>query len=140
MANINFGRVLTGGLVAGFVLNLGEFLLNEVIFVKQMEEMARRLNIARPGSAFIISAVVLTFLIGILLVLIYALIRPRVGRGPKTAIVAGLIGWFCIYFYAGILNGVLFGVAPNLLVLGIFWGAAEYVLAAIAGAALYKES
>ena len=140
MTNINFGRVLLGGLLSGLVLNLGEFLLNEVIFVKQMEELARRLDIARPGVAFITAAVTLTFLIGILLVLIYALVRPRLGAGPKTAIVAGLIGWFCVYFYAGILNGILFGVPTNLMVIGIFWGVGEYVLSAIAGAALYKES
>jgi len=140
MTNINFGRVLVGGLLAGFLLNLGEFLLNEVIFVRQMEEMARRLNIVRPGVAFITAAVGLTFLIGILLVLIYALVRPRLGAGPKSAIVAGLIGWFFVYFYAGILNGLLFGVSTKLMVVGIFWGLGEYVLAAIAGAALYKES
>jgi hypothetical protein len=140
MSNINFVRVVLGGLLAGLVLNLGEFLLNEVFFVKQMEQMARQHNIVRPGVIFITTAVILTFLLGILIVMVYALIRPRLGAGPKTAIVAGVIGWFCIYFYAGILNGVLFGLAPNLLAIGIVWGVAEYILAALAGAALYKES
>jgi hypothetical protein len=140
MNNINFGRVLLGGLLTGFVLNLGEFLLNEVVFVKQMEEMARRLNIVRPGTTFIVTAVVLTFFLGIMIVWIYAMIRPRLGAGPKTAVVAGFIGWFCVYFYAGILNGTLFGIAPNLLVVGLLWGVVEYILAAVAGAALYKES
>jgi hypothetical protein len=140
MNNINFGRVLLGGLLTGFVLNLGEFLLNEVIFVKQMEEMARRLNIARPGTTFIATAVVLTFFLGIMIVWIYAMIRPRLGAGPKTAVVAGFIGWFCVYFYSGILNGALFGITPNLLLIGLLWGLVEYILAAVAGAALYKES
>ncbi|HEY5404941.1 MAG TPA: hypothetical protein VIK24_18860, partial [Pyrinomonadaceae bacterium] len=79
MNNINFGRVLLGGLLTGLVLNLGEFLLNEVVFVKQMEDMARRLNIARPGGMFITTAVVLTFFLGIMIVWIYAMIRPRLG-------------------------------------------------------------
>ena len=68
MNGINFGRVLLGGLVAGLVLNVGEFLLNEVVFVKQMEEMVRRLNITRPGASFIAVAVALTFLLGIVIV------------------------------------------------------------------------
>ena len=29
--------------------------------------------------------------------------------GPKTAIIAGLFAWFGVYFYSGIINGVLFG-------------------------------
>jgi len=140
MNNINFGRVVLGGLLAGLVLNIGEYLLKEVIFVKRMEEMANRLNIARPGATFITSAVVLTFFLGIMLVWIYAMIRPRLGFGPKTAIVAGFIGWFCVYFYSGILTATLFGVSPNLLIIGLLWGLVEYVVAAIAGAALYKES
>ena len=81
MNKINFPRVILGGLVTGFVLNLGEFLLNEVIFVKQMEEMARQHNVVRPGTLFISVAVVLTFLLGIMIVLIYALIRQRMVNG-----------------------------------------------------------
>ena len=139
MKRINFGRVLLGGLVTGFIINLGEFLLNEVLFVKEMEEMVRRLNIQRPGLHFITLAIVLTFVVGIVIVLVYSLISTRLGQGPKTATVAGLIGWFLIYFYAGILNGTLFGVPPKLMAIGLVWGLSEYVLGALAGAALYKE-
>ena len=140
MGRINFARIILGGLVTGLVINVGEFLLNEVIFVKQMEEMVRRLNITRPGAAFIGAAVLLTFLLGIVIVLVYALIRTRLGPGPKTAIVAGLIGWFCVYFYAGVLNGTLFGVPPTLMLVGLAWGLGEYLIGAVAGAWVYKES
>ncbi len=139
MNNINFGRVLLGGLVAGLILNVGEFLLNEVVFVKQMEEMVRRLGTARPGASFIGVAVLLTFLLGIVIVWVYAMIRPRFGPGAKTAGIAGFIGWFCVYFYSGVLNGTLFGVHSTMIVAGLVWGVIEYLLAAVAGAWLYKE-
>jgi len=67
------------------------------------------------------------------------MIRPRFGPGVKTAIIAGLVGWFCVYFYAGILNGTLFGVPPPLMFAGLVWGLVEYVIGAIAGAWLYRE-
>jgi hypothetical protein len=140
MGNINFGRVILGGLVAGLVINIGEFLLNEVVFKQQMEEMARRLNVQAPGGSFIAIAVLITFLLGIVIVLTYALIRPRLGAGPKTAVVAGLICWFCIYVYSGILNSMFFGLGSTLVVIGIAWGLAEYLLGALAGGWLYKES
>ncbi len=139
MNNINFGRVILGGLVAGLILNIGEFLLNEVVFVQQLEEMVKRLNIQRPGASFIGIAVTLTFLMGIVIVWLYAMIRSRFGPGPKTAIVAAFVGWFCVYCYAGVLNGVLFGIPTVLLVMGMVWGIIEYILAAVAGAWLYKE-
>lgn len=139
MNNINFGRVILGGLVAGLILNLGEFLLNEVIFVKQMEEMFQRINVPRPGPTFIATAIGITFLLGIVIVWLYAMIRPRFGPGPKAAIIAALVIWFCVYFYCGILNATLFGLSTALLLTGLVWGLVEYALAALAGAWLYRE-
>src|SRR5689334_25316067 len=86
MSKINFGRAILGGLLAGLVLNIGEYLLNEVVFKNQMEEMFRRLHVTPPGGNFIAIAVAITFLLGILLVILYAMIRPRYGPGPKTEI------------------------------------------------------
>ncbi len=139
MNTINFGRVILGGLVAGLVLNIGEFLLNEVIFVKQMEEMFRKINVPRPGSAFIVTAIGITFLLGIVMVWLYAMIRLRFGPGPKTAIIAAFVIWFCVYFYSGILSGTLFGIPTWLMLAGMVWGIGEYILGALAGAWLYKE-
>jgi hypothetical protein len=139
MSRINVVRVVLGGLLAGLVLNVGEFVLNEVLFVDKMEEIIRRLNTPRPGAKFITVAVLLTFLLGIVIVWLYAMIRSRFGPGPKTAVIAGFVVWLCVYFYAGVLNSVLFNMPLNLLLLGIVWGFFEYVLAALAGASLYKE-
>lgn len=139
MSNINFGRVILGGLVAGLILNIGEFLLNEVVFVQQMEELFRRINVPRPGATFIATAVGITFLLGIVIVWIYAMIRPRFGPGPKTAIIAAFVAWFCVYFYCGILNAAIFSLPASLVIIGMVWGIIEYILAAVAGAWLYKE-
>ena len=138
--NINWGRVLPGGLLAGVVLNVGEVILNDVLLGKQMQEVLARMGIAPPGGSFVAVAVTLTFVQGILLVLLYALIRPRLGPGVKTAIVAGLIMWFGIYVYSGIINGMILGVPFNWMLLAIVWGLVEYVAAAIAGAWVYKEA
>ncbi|MDQ3473198.1 MAG: hypothetical protein M3447_05620 [Acidobacteriota bacterium] len=140
MKNINLGRVLLGGLLAGLVLNVGEFLLNDVVLGTQMREFFARYGIAEPGGSFMFAAVTLTFAIGVVLVFLYALIRPRLGPGVKTAIIAGLIMWFGIYFYTGVVNGLLFGIPINAMMIGLFWGLLEYLLAAIAGAWIYKEA
>jgi hypothetical protein len=140
MQKINYRRVLLGGLVAGLVINIGEYLLNEVVLVRQMEETFRRFNMPRPGANFIAVAVFLTLLLGIVIVLLYAMIRHRFGPGPRTAIVAGLIVWFCVYVYAGILSGALFAIPVHLLALGIVWGLVEYSFGAVLGAWVYKEA
>ena len=140
MSNINTGRVVLGGLLAGLVLNVGEFLLNDFVLGSQMKEFMARHNFPEPTGNFIVLAVGLTFLMGIVLVLGYAMIRSRLGPGVNTAIIAGIFAWFGVYFYTGIINGVLFGLPLGTICMVVVWGLVQYTLAAIAGAWLYKEA
>ena len=136
---MNYGRVVLGGLLAGLVLNIGEFLLHDFVLGTQMKDFMTKHNFAEPGTNFMIVAVGLTFVMGIVLVLGYACIRTRLGPGVKTAIIAGLFAWFGVYFYSGIIHGVLFGIPTGTMMMVVGWGLVEYVIAAIAGAWLYKE-
>ena len=140
MSNMNTGRVVLGGLLAGLVLSIGEFVLNEVVLASEMTAWFAAHNFKEPAGSFIAIAVGLTFVLGIVIVLTYALIRPRLGPGVKTAIIAGLISWFAVYVYTGIINGVLFGLTIKLMGISIVWGLVEYALAAILGAWAYTEA
>ena len=57
MGKINVGRVLLGGLLAGLVLNIGEYVLNEIILSAAMRDDFSRLNLPQPDMSFIIRAV-----------------------------------------------------------------------------------
>jgi hypothetical protein len=139
MGKINFGRVLLGGLVAGFVINIGEFLLNGVVLHSQMEADFKRMHLTPPGNSFVVLAVGLTFVFGIVAVLLYAMIRPRLGPGPKTAIVTALIVWLCLG-YCGTLNMILISVPTNVILMVMVWCLVEYTVGILVGAALYKET
>src|SRR5688572_10818413 len=137
---MNYGRVILGGLVAGLIMNAGEFLLNAVILHKTMIEWAGLHNFPpEPAPLFLPVAVGLTFVLGIVMVWLYALIRPRMGPGPKTAIVAALVLWFAVYVYVGIIYGILLVQPMNAIAIAAGFGLVEYIVAAIAGAWLYKE-
>ena len=137
---MNFGRVFLGGLLAGLIMNIGEFLLNEKVLGTQMKAFFSQHGFKDPGSNFIICAVILTFILGIVAVWLYALIRPRLGPGVKAAIVAAVILWFGIYLYSGIIYMLLFGTTMNVLIIGLVWGLVEYIIATIAGAWVYTEA
>src|SRR4029078_11339806 len=140
MNKINFPRVLLGGLVAGLVMNVSEFVLNDVVLGAQMKAFFARFNLPEPGGSFIAIALTLTFVMGIVLIWLYAAMRPRLGPGPKTAICAGSIGWLFACFYSGIINGLILQVPTNLMVIAVVWCFFEYTVAAIAGAWLYREA
>ena len=136
---VNTGRTVLGGLLAGLVLNIGEFIFNDFVIGAQMKAWLAAHNFAEPTGKFVATAVGLTFVLGIVIVFTYALIRSRLGPGVNTAIVAGLISWFAVGVYVGIIHGVLFGFTVNMIGLTIVWILVEYVLAAIVGAWVYKE-
>jgi hypothetical protein len=81
-----------------------------------------------------------TFLLGIALVYLYAVIRPQFGAGMKTAVCAGLIAWFFVYLYSGYIYEAMGMVAKNLYLIALPWGIVEYAAGAIAGAWFYKEA
>jgi hypothetical protein len=137
---INFGRALLGGIVTGLILSIGEFVLNDVVLATQLKEFMSAHKFTDPAGMFPVIAVGLTILLGIVIVVGYAAIRPRFGPGPKTALIAALFAWFGVYFYCGLINGLLFGIPMGSILLVLGWGLVEFIVATMAGAALYKES
>src|SRR3989475_9332636 len=96
MGKINLARVFLGGLLAGLIINIFEYVLNGVVFASQWDAYMKALGRQmRPGAIpfFVVS----TFVAGIGVGLLYAVARPRLWAGPKTAAPAGVSYWFFAY-------------------------------------------
>ena len=140
MSQINVGAVVKGGLAAGVVMNLSEFVLNVPVAGDQMNaELAAR-NLPPVATNQIAVFVALTFVLGLATVWLYAAIRPRFGAGPKTAIIAGVFVWACTYLNISITFGVLGINSMALVVLSIIWTLVEMIVASSVGGYLYTES
>ena len=138
--DINWARVFGGGLLAGLIINLGEFILNEPILGADFAEAMASMNREPPGSGAIMIFVMLGFAIGILAVWLYAAIRPRFGAGAKTAACAGLTVWALAWLYPNVGFMAMDMFPFKLLLIASLWGAVEVTLATVAGAWLYKEA
>lgn len=139
MGKINMGRVIVGGLLAGLVINLGEFVLNGFILEKDWEAAMRSLGKEPIGMQAVAVFLALGFLLGITAVWIYAAARPRLGAGPKTAICIGLIVWVLTSLFTT-LGQLPTGIFPNrLLIIPLVWGLVELPLGTVAGSWLYRE-
>lgn len=140
MSQINVGGVVKGGLAAGVVMNISEFVLNVPVAGDQMNaELAAR-NLPPVATNQIAVFVALTFVLGLLTVWLYAAIRPRFGAGPKTAMIAGTFVWACTYLNVSITMGVLGISSMALVVLTVIWTLVEMLIASSVGGYLYKES
>ena len=141
MGKINWVRLLTGGLAAGVVMNLLFYASWRFLVLPPLSEALQA--VGRPGQESVTAGVVMvvmTFLIGLLAIWLYAAIRPRFGPGPTTAAMAGVAA------------GVLFAVFPNIgwglaltLIPATVWAAdatatlVAVVIATVVGAWFYKE-
>ncbi len=83
MSRINMARVLLGGLAAGLLINIGEYLLHDVVLAEEIRATMAGFNLPAPGGGAIAVFVFLGFGVGITAVWLYAAIRPRYGDGPR---------------------------------------------------------
>jgi hypothetical protein len=139
MGKVNLGRVILGGLLAGLVINISEFILNTVVVGAQMEQVLKAHNMPPIGNSAIATFIFFGFLLGILTIWLYAAIRPRYGAGPGSAIMAGLIVFFLAYVYSNAGLTVLGFMPTNMMLIIDGWGLVEILIAAVAGAWLYRE-
>lgn len=136
---INVGRVILGGLVAGIVFNVSEFLLNEKVMKSEMESAMKALGKSGELTSSALTVwIIFGFVLGFLAVWLYAVGRTRFGAGPGTAARAGIFFWVLTALMPQIAmwNMGLFKISIVVLA----WTLVEAMLATVAGAALYKEA
>jgi hypothetical protein len=139
---INTKKVVLGGLAAGFVMNVIDFVFNMYVVGARMKAET---DAFKPGLAdqmnttsVMVSYIIMDFALGILLVWTYAAIRPRFGPGAKTAVYAAILFWLLGgIFYSGYLH-------MGMMSMGLWWtfafvGLVNFLISAWVGARLYTE-
>jgi len=139
---INTSKVLAGGLAAGVVLNVIDFVTFTYVVADRMkaetEAFKPGLSAAMMQGSAIAAYVITDFVFGILLVWTYAAIRPRLGPGPKTAATVAVLFWIFGSFINA--NMLLMGMTS----MGTWWtiaiiGLVNFLLATWVGAKVYTE-
>ncbi len=139
---INTKKVLLGGLVAGIVINIIDFVANTFILGARMKAES---DAFKPGMSdammavnAVISYVIMDLVLGFALIWAYAAFRPRFGAGARTATYVAVLFWLlALIFTAGYRQ---MGIMSS----GLWWsfafiGLVNFLLAAWAGAAIYSE-
>ncbi len=95
--SINWKKVLAGGVLAGVVLIILNLLAQFLLMSRFQQEMNSWIPGATErmatGTGVVAVGLILKFVLGTLLVWLYAAIRPRFGAGPRTALYAAVFVW-----------------------------------------------
>ena len=139
---VNTGKVIVGGLAAGLVASVCDFVTFSFILKDRITSDMNALNPTLAAKSMepagMAGGIILDFIIGLTLVWVYAAIRQTYGPGPKTAMRSGLMLW------------ILFGgVYGSLTAMGMYsWNfyisampitLVTTMITALVGGAIYKE-
>lgn len=139
MGKIDTGRVILGGIVAGIIIDIFEYVLNGIVLSAQWVAVSSAHSLPTMTTNQIVIFNILGLITGIAAVWTYAAIRPRFIPGPATAVYAALVIWVVGYLLPDIFNEVIGLVPMSMTVTMIVVGLVEIIVATVAGAYLYKE-
>jgi hypothetical protein len=142
MAQINWGRLILGTLIAAIIMFVSDGFVHETIAKADWKAVYAGLRAAEPEPHGVNMAYFAVFELGraFTSMLFYATMRTLFGAGPKTAVLAGIAGWIA-FSLTGPVQFIPLGFFSNALWLKV--GAIHLVtsiIATIAGAALYKDA
>jgi hypothetical protein len=135
---INVKSLITSGLVSGLIINLSAISMVPVVG-NQMDLVLASRGLPPLSYMAMLYFSMISFIFGISLVFLYAIVKDLLGSGIKTVVIVSLIFWFLTYFLSNV-SLVVYGFMPvRLTIIGTAWGLGELLLAGIVGSRLYKD-
>jgi hypothetical protein len=136
---VNSGKAVVGGLVAGVVANILDYLFQGILLKPDFEMMRQRLNLDPAAANNPVPWIVVDFVLGFLLIVTYIGFRTRWGPGPKTAIYASIVVFASIASVMGALASIGVFTTDTYLKSSAL-SLITITCAALAAAYVYKEA
>ena len=142
MARINWGRLFLGSLIAAIIMFVTDGLIHETILKADWRALYTALRATEPeahGSSMVYFAI-FELGRGFTAMMFYVTMRAFFGAGPKTAALAGIVGWIA-FSLTGPVQFIPLGFFSNTLWLKVaVIHLIVSIIATVAGAALYKDA
>jgi len=142
MAQINWGRLIVGTLIAAIIMFVTDGFIHEAIAKADWRAVYEGLGAREPEPHGLSMVYFAIFELGrgFTAMMFYVLMRAFFGAGPKTAVIAGITSWIA-FSLTGPVQFIPLGFFSHALWLKV--GAVQLlasIVGTIAGAALYKDA
>lgn len=143
MKKINYWRILISGIVGGIVFMVMEFFVESLILggiwgIREHDIFKEAFGHINTGGWYQVVNIAILFVEFILIMWVYAALRPRFATTLKTALITALL--FYVMFLLFAVNLVNLGILP-IKVMAVSLGAnlIELPFAVFVGASVYPE-
>lgn len=140
MSSINTKHVLLGGVAAAAILNANDWVVNNYVLPDFWRHLGQTHNVdmfLMNGNAALATFVIVDCAFGFMLAWLYAAIRPRLGPGASTAVIAS----FVVYGAAALQMATFTGwfIPWDLFIRSSALSLVAFVVAGWVAAWIYKE-
>jgi len=135
---INVKSVLTSGLVAGAVICVSAITMVPVVG-NQMDAVLSARGLPPLSNMDMIFFTFISFIFGMALMFLYAVLKPHFGLRTKSAVMAALTVWVLAYLTSNASLAVYGFMPVKLVVIGTIWGLMELLLAGMVGSRIYRD-
>jgi hypothetical protein len=140
MSHIDTKHALLGGVAAAVVLNACDWVVNNYVLADMWRHLGQTHNVdmfLMNGTAALATFIGVDCALGFLLAWVYAAIRPRLGPGPSTAVIAS----FVVYGVAALQMATYGGwfIPWDLFIRSSALSLVSFTAAGLSAAWVYKE-
>jgi hypothetical protein len=141
MPKINWTRWIIGGLVAAVIMFMTDGFFHEKLVKTDWQAIYAALRAKEPEPHGVNMAYFALFELGrgMITLLLYALMRAFFGAGPKTAVLAAIVGWLAFSVTTPAQFIPLEFISVPLWIKMCAFHLVTSIVATLVGAALYKE-
>jgi hypothetical protein len=142
MPRINWSRLIIGGVIATLILFVTDGVFHEHVVSADWKAVHDNLGIpeGKHSGLGVLYFAVFELGRGFVSMFLYAMMRPHFKPGPKTAALAGVVAWIA-FSVTGPAQFIPLGFFSNALWVKVAaFQLVTSILAAIAGAAVYKDA
>jgi hypothetical protein len=139
---MNRQKIVVAGLAAGLVLNVLDFVIFNYLtggaLKAALDAVNPSLSAAMASSPAVVVGIIMDFLLGIILVWLYAAMRPRYGAGPRNALMAAFFVWLVSALMASMMHTMGL-MSAHLFLLICALELINLSIAGLVGGKLYSE-
>lgn len=137
---MNHKKIIIGGLIAGVVMGVVDFVGHGVMLMETYSQLGGAgLMQKTPRIPFMPISSILNLVMGISFAWLYAAVRPRLGAGPQTALLLGVILGILMFVPENISTAAWSTYPLNLPFIWIGIGMVKTIAGTFTAALIYKE-
>lgn len=136
---IKLKPIFLSGIVAGFLLVLGEGILNAMFLRQEWHDLNQQLGLGEPSQIIVTLVLIKLLVLGFAIMWLYEVVSHKFGKSNKSALIAGF--FIGLLIWGWVLAGLLMAgyVNNSIAIPTFFWGMVELPVITVISSKVFNK-